>query len=75
MRPDRLQRALLLRAPKPRTSNLVPLLAGMPVWMARLPVLGNVLRGISLRAVVRIMEDLDTALEKVTLTLNPKSSP
>ncbi|GLC41311.1 hypothetical protein PLESTB_001076700 [Pleodorina starrii] len=38
---------------------------GMPTFMARLPVLGGALRGISVRAVTRVLEDFDVALEKV----------
>ncbi|KAG2493808.1 hypothetical protein HYH03_008027 [Edaphochlamys debaryana] len=40
-----------------------------PTWMSRLPVLGGVLRNISVRAVTRVMDDLNKALEKVNAGL------
>ncbi|GFR49873.1 hypothetical protein Agub_g11975 [Astrephomene gubernaculifera] len=38
---------------------------GMPSFMSRLPLLGGALRAISVRAVTRVMEDFNTALDKV----------
>ncbi|GIL58587.1 hypothetical protein Vafri_13524 [Volvox africanus] len=38
---------------------------GMPSFMCRLPLLGGALRGISMRAMTRLMEDFNVAIEKV----------
>ncbi|KAG2439892.1 hypothetical protein HYH02_010522 [Chlamydomonas schloesseri] len=38
---------------------------GMPAFMARLPVLGSVLRGISVRAVTRVMDDINIAMGRI----------
>ncbi|KXZ49462.1 hypothetical protein GPECTOR_21g688 [Gonium pectorale] len=38
---------------------------GMPSFLASLPVLGNVLRGISVRAVCRVMDDMNVVMDKV----------
>lgn len=39
---------------------------GVPSFMARLPVLGGALRGISVRAITRVLEDSEAALEKAS---------
>jgi hypothetical protein len=36
----------------------------MPPFLARLPLLGGMLRGVSVRAVVRVLEDLEVAQKK-----------
>ncbi|GIL81725.1 hypothetical protein Vretimale_1315 [Volvox reticuliferus] len=38
---------------------------GMPSFMSRMPLLGGALRGISVRAVTRVMDDFNMAVEKV----------
>ncbi|PNW73637.1 hypothetical protein CHLRE_13g566750v5 [Chlamydomonas reinhardtii] len=45
------------------TQDVLP--KGMPAFMARLPVLGGVLRGISVRAVTRVMDDVAVAMDKI----------
>ncbi len=39
--------------------------AGMPAFVANLPVLGGLLRGVSVRAVTRVLDDMAVAIDKV----------
>lgn len=37
----------------------------MPAFVANLPVLGGLLRGVSVRAVTRVLDDVSVAIDKV----------
>jgi hypothetical protein len=57
----------VVRAPQPHLRCAGCWAAGVPAAMKHIPILGSLIRGVSVKAVQRILEDIQAAVKKVRL--------